>query len=328
MKFLIIRLSSLGDIILTQPIVAELQARFPGCEISYVCKPQNEELVRLMAPDIRVIVFREEAAWFAQLRQTRYDAAFDLHGKLASSAILHAARAGKRFRYNKQRGLRKAIVNHKTDASITSTVDLYYSALAKYLGYKPSPLLLPTIQVPAMEDNPPPMPAVPNGKPLITIFPGALHHTKMLPEYLWKEFLKASDADWHFLILGSPKEDAIARRLQAALPERITNQCGKYSFEELAWVMAQSAVIISSDSGPMHLAAALRLPQIAIFGSTHPRLGFAPMNPNARIICKDLPCQPCTLHGRLYCPLGHFDCMRGITPRELIEAVRERLNGV
>jgi len=74
----------------------------------------------------------------------------------------------------------------------------------------------------------------------------------------------------------------------------------------------------------MHLAAALRKPQIAIFGGTHPRLGFAPLNDKAIVLTADLACQPCSLHGRNKCPKGTFECMKQITP-EMVEKALENI---
>jgi heptosyltransferase-2 len=321
MNFLIIRLSSLGDIILTQPVVAELQDRYPGCGITYVCKPEYVALVRMMDPAIKILPFGETMSFFAQLRKDRYDAVLDLHGKLASTLILLGTKAKKRFRYDKQRSLRQAIVAHRSDQSINSTVQLYYSALDRLTGIAPDSFKPPQLRLPDISLTPERMPKGIPGKRLIGIFPGAAHLTKMYPEQQWREFFQIADADWSFVLLGSLKESRIADRLMTALPDRIENRCGSYSFEELALVMSQCDLIISADSGPMHLAAALNLPQIAIFGSTHPRLGFAPQNPKAIVLCADLPCQPCTLHGQDYCPLGHFECMKKISPGMLKDKV-------
>ena len=129
----------------------------------------------------------------------------------------------------------------------------------------------------------------------------------------------------HFLLLGSPSEAYLGKIISEALEHRCTDLIGKFSFAELLFVMSKCHLIISNDSGPMHLAAALSLPQIAIFGSTHPRLGFAPQNPLAIIHCADLKCQPCTLHGRTGCPQKHFDCMRSIHPDSIIISIKQAL---
>jgi len=326
MNFLIIRLSSLGDIILTQPLLTELEHLYPGCEISYVCKPEYTSIVSMMSPDIRVLAFREDAGFFRDIRKTHYDAVLDLHGKLASTLILLGARAKKRVRYDKQRRLRQAIVGHKTHASISSTVELYYSALNKLTGSEISPIRHPLLHAPQTILPVERQPKKDPGQPLIAIFPGAAHPTKMYPEYLWKSFFELAEPQWRFVMLGSKKETAIAERLRHCLPDRVENRCGEYSFEELAFVISSCDLVISPDSGPMHLAAALQVPQIAIFGSTHPRLGFAPLNPQAKILCADLDCQPCTLHGQLSCPLGHFNCMKQISPQLLKDSTSEILS--
>lgn len=321
MNFLIIRLSSLGDIILTQPVIAELQTRFPDCRITYVCKPEYASVVRLMAPDIEILSYREELSFFDSLRRRSFDVALDLHGKVASNLIMFSTKAAQRYTYQKRRQLRQAIVAHKTDLSIPSTVGLYYSALNNLFAKHISPILNPKIEAPQLSADTVLLPELQPDEKLIAIFPGAAHQTKIYPEYLWHQFFEIAEPNWRFVMLGSKKEAPIAARLQKALPDRIENRCGDYSFEQLAWLISKCDLTISPDSGPMHLAAALSVPQIAIFGSTHPRLGFAPMNPKARILCADLDCQPCTLHGRLSCPLGHYDCMKKISPQMIRDAI-------
>lgn len=328
MNFLIIRLSSLGDVILTQPLVAELRDLYPGCGISYVCKPEYASLVGMMADDISVLPWSETAGFFKELRKLRFDAVFDLHGKLASTLILLSAKARRRIRYDKQRSLRQAIVAHKTSASISSTVELYYSALRKLTGKPFSSIRFPILDLPRADLHPDNLPLKSPQDKLIALFPGAAHPTKMYPERQWREFFSLAPGNWRFILLGSPKEASITERLRSANPKRIENRCGGYTFPELASLIDSCDLVISPDSGPMHLAAALRAPQIAIFGSTHPRLGFGPLNPYARVLCADLDCQPCTLHGQISCPLGHFDCMRRISPKLLFDSALEIINEV
>lgn len=321
MKILIIRLSSMGDIILTQPIIAELQSRFEGCQISYVCKPEYAPLVRLMAPDIEILSYREDLSFFDRLRRKNFDVLLDLHAKLASNLIQYSTKAARRIAYNKRHQLRLDIVAKRTDRRISSTVNLYYTALFRLFKEPISPILSPVIAIPDLAFNLEELSDLNHDQKLIAIFPGAAHHTKIYPEYLWNQFFEIADESWRFILLGSNQENRIAERIMKIQPQRISNHCGEFSFAELAWIMAKSHLTITPDSGPMHLAAAMSLPQIAIFGSTHPRLGFAPLNPNATILCADLPCQPCTLHGRMTCPEGHFNCMKSITPQMLKDAV-------
>lgn len=94
---------------------------------------------------------------------------------------------------------------------------------------------------------------------------------------------------------------------------------------ELIRVIGACDLVLSNDSGPMHLAAALGKKQVALFGATHPRLGFSPMNDNAVVLCRDLDCQPCSLHGGHACPKGHFGCMTGIPAEKILGLIDQML---
>lgn len=318
MKFLVIRLSSMGDIILTQPVIAALRHRYPDAEIDYVTKPQFVSLVRMLDDRINVMEYRKDIHWHLALRKRNYDCVIDLHGKLSSIMTACCARSDRVVRYHKQRALRKAIVKHTSTQHITSTVDLYATALSQ-LWNEEVKLGAPRLSIPKpLSKNESDAPAT-----SVAIFPGAAHLTKMYPLNYWQQFVSLNPL-YRFIIMGSKAEEPLAHRICESANAAL-NLCGKLDWTELAATIAQSDLVISGDSGPMHLAAALGKPQIAIFGSTHPRLGFAPFNDKAVILQQDLTCRPCSLHGADKCPLGHFNCMLGITPQMLSDACLDLL---
>jgi heptosyltransferase-2 len=319
MKFLIIRLSSLGDIILTQPVVAELESRYPGAEIHYVCKPQFAELPAMMGRNVTAIPYRKSLQWHLKLRETEYHAVLDLHAKAASIIITMLCKSLRKARYNKRRRLRKSIVNHTSPASIRSTVDLYYSALRKLFNTSSESMRDPRLFVPA-DPGLRASVALPEHKSLLGIFPGAAHTTKKYPTDQWIEVIRLLSDTFHILLMGSQEDARDASAISSVNPEGILDLCGKLNLTQLAATMQRCDLILSGDTGPMHLAAALGIKQVAIFGATHPRLGFAPLNTNAIVLSADLQCQPCSLHGSERCPQGHFNCMRSITPEKIAQA--------
>lgn len=320
MRFLVIRLSSMGDIILTQPLLRELWQRFPEAEIDYVTKAQYMSLAQMLDDRLKVIAYNKSISWHRRLRETNYDAVIDLHGKLSSILVGCCARSLHKVRYDKRRSLRAAIVAHRSDSSIGSTVELYASALAK-LWDEAVQLQAPKLSVEKVT----PLPVErDSGVPVIAIFPGAAHGTKMYPVSYWQQFI-TQNPGYQFILLGSKAESTIANDI-ARMSSSATNLCGMFDWEALADILNQCDLVISGDSGPMHLAAALGKPQIAIFGSTHPRLGFAPQNDRAVILQQDLNCRPCSLHGAEKCPLNHFRCMLGISPQVLSNACMSMLS--
>ena len=93
------------------------------------------------------------------------------------------------------------------------------------------------------------------------------------------------------------------------------------TFAQLGSRLRDGDLLVTNDSGPMHLAAARGLRVVALFGSTSPELGFAPAGTGHVVICRNEPCQPCTLHGRERCPKGHHRCMVGITAEQVAARV-------
>lgn len=314
MKILIIRLSSLGDIVLTQSVCARLRELYPDARIDFITKVQYQELVSLMGCGLNFVPYGKTLRSHLALRAARYDLVLDLHNKLSSFLIRLAAWGKVSSILDKKRYLRKRIVRGDRQLAIRSTIDLYAGALTG-IGLS-ARLEAPVMQVPELG-----LPFdMPTGKKLIMLFPGAAHYTKMYPLASYKSLMRMSPDCCFYILAGSPMEEELCAELHRA-GENSLNLCGQLSFGQILKTMQSCDLVISSDSGPMHLAASLMKKQIAIFGATHPRLGFAPLNPHAHILCQDLDCQPCSLHGAEKCPQGHFKCMLGIEPQRVLELI-------
>ncbi|MCX6129639.1 MAG: glycosyltransferase family 9 protein [Proteobacteria bacterium] len=154
---------------------------------------------------------------------------------------------------------------------------------------------------------------------LLGIAPGSVWATKRWPvEYfieLGRELLKSSDVV--LVILGSQDEQATAATLEQGLgtdKNRCLNLAGKTSLDDLRALYPRLSLLISNDSSPLHYASAFQVPTLAIFGATVPAMGFGPRSALSRVAQIDLACRPCSDHGPMRCPLGHFDCMKKLQP--------------
>lgn len=319
MKLLIIRLSSLGDIVLTQPVVKALSDHYQDCEIFYLTKPHFSDIVKSFPEKVNILYWRNDPASLTQLLKYKFDIVIDLHNKPNTALIRLFARSKKKVVYNKQRKLREQIVRKTTTKSIRSTLELYSSALDKLNlpFHKTYPVLMANSsdvhkKYDLLENE------------YIMIFPGATSFTKRwLPQYFTE--LTDSLKDQKIVIAGSSSEMESAQYIVNNSKSDIVNLTGKTSIEELISLISSAKAVIANDSGPAHIAAALRKPQITIFGATSPKLGFAPLNENGIIITKNLPCSPCSLHGSDSCPLGHFDCMTQIKPDDVLIKLHEMI---
>ena len=313
MKILIIRLSSLGDIILTQPVAASLRQAFPDAQIDFITKPVFKPIVEKFDCLDNIIDWNESFASLRNIRKSKYDICIDLHAKFNTFLIKTFCHAKKTSTYNKKHKLRKTIVQHKTNAKISSTVDLYFSALKKLnipFTYSPPQLHLknPTEKK--------------SNNTTIGIFPGATYKTKQYPPQKLIELIQLFPQNWNVTLFGSPSEISLSSEIAANCKRKITDLTGKLNLEQLLYKISELDVVITNDSGPMHIAAALNKPQIAIFGATDPVLGFSPMNSKAIIINQTLPCKPCSLHGSSSCPKGHFNCMLSHDNHKIYEKIK------
>jgi len=320
MKILIIRLSSLGDIVLTQPVAASLRYHYPAATIDFVTKPQYTELVSLFKEVDTVIEWKNYFDSKSQIQGKKYDIVLDLHKKLSSYLIAKLCSAKRKISYNKKHFLRYAIVHKWTKKSIYSTLDLYYSAFQKIS-------LEPIYQKPRLAAQVK-LDLTPLKSLKVAIFPGATYPTKCFPVEKLAALIQLMKQNWNLEIYlnGSKNEKKICGQLykQIDASSKI-NLCGKQNLAELVYFVADMDVVISNDSGPMHLAAALGKKQIAFFGSTTTRLGFRPLNDKAIVFQTILPCQPCTLHGRKKCPLNHFKCMENIDINVVMDELRKMI---
>ncbi len=338
-KILIIRFSSIGDIILTEPVIKFIKITYPDSEIHYLTKPSFIELISLFNHIDQIYTWENKKILINTLKNNHYDLVIDLHNKFNSFLVKYLINPNKIVTYSKKHLLRSLIVKKISKISIDSTVKLYLSSfktLNKKLFNEISVAeslpntCFPTIQlsegnkrVNEISENY----NIPVSKTLIAIFPGATHFTKQYPIDLWINFINRIPNEWQcqIVLLGGHQEKYHASRIKTGCPNKTFDLCGVFSLKELAYFINMCSLVISNDSGPMHLTAALKKPQIALFGATHTCLGFKPLNDKAIIIQQNLNCQPCSLHGSSRCPKGHFWCMRSIKPEFLVDTLKESL---
>jgi heptosyltransferase-2 len=158
------------------------------------------------------------------------------------------------------------------------------------------------------------------GERLIALAPGSVWATKRWPYY---PQLAASLADaGRIVIVGGRDDSALAAEIRAAVPDAV-DATGALPLLASAELIARSAVIVTNDSSPLHLASAMGTPTVAIFGPTVPDFGFGPLAPSSVVIGHEsLTCRPCHRHGPRRCPLTHFRCMRELTAELVAERTR------
>ena len=328
MKILIIRFSSLGDVLLTTPIIRTIRNNYPSAEIHFLTKKQFAPILENNPNINQIIKYDSQTERFKniikKIAKNRYDLIIDLHSKLNSFWIKLFSGSCKKITYNKRHLYRWRLTHKslsKNLAPIKSTVSLYSTALDK-LGIKLDEDKL-DIFLPKNQNEIYSAFNIPHSEFRISISPGAMHFTKQYPAKYYSQLIDImiNKFNAQVILLGRKSEKNLTTKISSNCKNKILDLSGKTGIIDMAVIIKNSDLFISGDCGPMHIAGALNKSQIAIFGSTHPKLGFAPINPNAVIIQKELNCRPCSLHGREKCPKGHFKCMVDIKPEEIFEKI-------
>jgi lipopolysaccharide heptosyltransferase II len=322
----VIRLSSLGDIVLTLPVVGALRRAYPGARISFWVKEEFADLVRFDASIDHVRALERDARRIEDLvsmgaELEACDLIVDLHGSLRSRLLTFRQKApvlrAASFRLRRARWV---WARWSRPRPVPSTLERYAAAL------RPLGLSAPGApQVRAGEASQrwakAWLEAWPSPGPITAFCPGARHATKQWPEAHWMRLFDAVRTDGRrVLCLSLPAE----RDALPALRARVESDPGaRWCTEPIARMAALLSYCdraVTCDSGLMHLAAARGVPVVALFGSTSPVLGFAPAGEGHAVLCRNEPCQPCTLHGLEKCPRGHFRCMVELRPDTVLAA--------
>lgn len=326
----ILRLSSLGDVVLTLPAVHALKAAFPAARLHYWIKEEFADLVRFDPAIDHVRVLEKDARGIEDLvsmsaEMEDYDLIVDLHGN-TRTRLLSWRQGAPVLRGGTQRLLRERWVRARWSGPrpVDHATARHAAALAPVgvtPGGEPRVCAGEAAERWAAEwlaDLAP-------GAGLVALCPGARHFTKRWPEAHWC----ALDAG--LAARGRPRLVFTTAAERLALPELSTrieaDPTARWCVEPLprmAALLSHAECAVTHDSGLMHLAAARGTRVVALFGSTSPVLGFAPRGAGHTVLCRNEPCQPCTLHGRAACPRGHFRCMTLIEPAEVLAAIGAR----
>ncbi len=313
MKFLIIRLSSIGDIVLTTPVIRCLKNTLPDAEIHYLTKSsftnilaENPYISKLHA------LGKNEKEILEILKEEKFDYIIDLHHNLRTLKIKRFLKPAKHYSFPKlniQKWLLTALkINVLPDIHI---VDRYLETV-KSFGVKNDgkglDYFIPKKDEVLVTD----LPAT-HASGYIGIVIGAALNTKKLP--LDKLINLCEEIAHPIILLGGPEDHTAGEEIARHDRIKIYNACGKFNLNESAWIVKNSLLIITHDTGLMHIAAAFQKKVIAIWGNTVPAFGMSPYYGNAEnksqnFEVKKLYCRPCSKIGYAKCPLGHFKCMQ------------------
>ncbi|WP_118974505.1 glycosyltransferase family 9 protein [Taibaiella koreensis] len=330
MKLLLIRFSSIGDIVLTTPVLRALRRQYPGAEIHFLVKQQFKPVIAAN-PYIDVIHTLEQDLneTIAGLKQHTFDYVIDLHRNLRTMRVKKALGAPS-LTFNKLNFRKWLYVNFKWNVMPDkSIVDRYFE------GMKPLKLkndgegmdyFIPENLQTKQDDIP-----MGHWAGFVGCVIGGSYFTKQFPVARWKEFVAL--CPYPLILLGGPEDRDAGNEIVAADPAKVYNACGKFNLNESADLVKRAKVVVSNDTGLMHIAAAFKKPVVSLWGNTTPEMGMFPyygfnnLNQNVSQLSvimevKDLGCRPCSKIGYHKCPRKHFRCMNDIPVAAIAEQVQ------
>ncbi|HYM20304.1 MAG TPA: glycosyltransferase family 9 protein [Candidatus Kapabacteria bacterium] len=317
LRILLIRLGSLGDLVLVMPLIKAIREKYPDSVIDLIVKKEFAALTTLFPGITNVIPFDVEQERLSDVRKklesSRYTHVLDLHSNLRSRAL------------RKIRGARKYVVNKRTFKRwvlVKLKINLLKSepdVIGRYFETVKALDIVDTGEAPSFDISP-----VNADSKIVAICPGAKHKNKQwLPEYFSSVAKDLTNRGYMIEFFGSESEKPIAEEIASSLPpDSYRNRCGIIPLEEVPQELSRVSIAITNDSGLMHLASASGIKIISMFGPTVREFGFYPRSKSATVLENtELNCRPCTTIGLDYCPRVHFKCMKDVNPLQVISKI-------
>ena len=328
-KILIIRLSSLGDILLATPMIRSIQREFPDKKIHFLLRSEYESvLINNHFLEKIFLFFRideDNKKLIRELRKEKYDLIIDLQNNFRSAVVCNKLRV-KTIKFDKRDTAKFLLVNFKVNfLKNAPQMPVRYAAIFEDLKLDDENLDLITLNAPSPLFDP--------NKKYIGFAPGSRHFTKMWPKENYIQLGKMLNDDGYTIALLGGKDDRLVCAEIAAKIDSI-DLSNKNDLLQTAADIKKCSGIVCNDSGMMHTACAEDVKVLAIFGSTVKEFGFTPYYgkesglPTKFLVLenKSLSCRPCTHIGRDKCPKTHFKCMVEITPQIAYNNINLLLN--
>lgn len=323
-KFLIIRFSSIGDIVLTTPVVRCLRKKFQDADIYFLTKKKFAPIVESNPHITKVLTLAEDFEDTIDiLKDVKFDAVIDLHYNIRTLRIKQALKGVPFYSFNKLNTRKWIYTNFKINMMPAKHIVDRYLETAACLGVvnDGSGLDFFIPEKDKVKDSDIPFS---HSHGFLSIAIGGAHFTKKLP--VDKLLDLCAKIEYPIILLGGKEDYDNAVKISAIDPVKIYNACGKFSLNESADIVRRSNLVISHDTGLMHIAAAFKKMIFTIWGNTVPSFGMYPYQaPYKTFEVNKLWCRPCSKIGYERCPLGHFKCMNNIEIDKIAESAKEFL---
>lgn len=319
---------------LATPLIRVLRNKFPTAQIDFIVKKEFAQILKYN-PNITNLIefntangFKELLKLRRQILKERYDLIVDIHNNLRSF-FLRTFAGARVVRVNKRIFKRFLLVKFKINLykNAIHVVDRYIETLSNFSIKNDNQgldVFVPEYMIEAVKNK---INFSANDL-YIAIAPSAKHETKRwLPErfaQLGDKLIEKFNAK--IILLGSEEDKPRCETVKKLMRNQPINLCGQTSLLESSAVLSLCKLLITNDSGLMHIGSAMKTKIVAIFGSTVKEFGFFPYGTESIVVEKNISCRPCTHIGRKECPKGHFKCMKDIQVEEVFNACANLLH--
>ncbi|MBI2257959.1 MAG: glycosyltransferase family 9 protein [Flavobacteriia bacterium] len=323
MKILILRFSSIGDIVLTTPLLRSIKNQKPEIEIHYLLKKKYKEILQLNPNISKLYSFSSSIKEVTvELKKENYDLIIDLHHNLRT-LILKTILKKPSNSFPKLNFYKWLLVRFKINKLPNiHIIDRYFSTLRTlniFPDNKECEYFLHdfTDEVKnILSEN------------YIAVSIGAQFFTKQIPIDKLKEIIQLLP-QYNFILLGDKNDFQKGENLISELNSQyLINLCGKTSLNSSVHVLQKAKVLLTGDSGLMHIATCFKVPIVSLWGNTVPDFGMSPYYPNNQNLSsifevKNLSCRPCSKIGFKACPKKHFSCMMKQDTNKIAEQIKK-----
>jgi heptosyltransferase-2 len=337
-KFLIVQTAFLGDVILTLPLVQALKQLVPDSQIDFVAIPAAADIVK-DHPDIsNVIVYDKHGkqksifSFFRlrrKLRFANYDAVLCPHRSFRSGLLAMATRAQVRIGFDNS-SLKSAFREvmpwrfgmHEVERNLSLLKPVLVNSHRSSVVSPELPKIIISEEYRLKAERF--LSDYGVKQPYAVVAPGTVWATKRYPVEMMAEVVrKLSEKFANVVVIGGEKDIDLVHDFNV-LHEKVVLAIGRLPIMSAAEIIRGSSLLVANDSAPVHIASAFGIPAVAIFGPTVKDFGFYPYHKRSAVVeVEDLGCRPCTIHGGRRCPIATFDCMRKISPDEIVEEALE-----
>ena len=324
-KFLIIRFSSIGDIVLTSPVVRCLKTQFPGAEVHFLTKKRNADLLQANPYIDKIQLLGESLSETIQdLKTENYDYIIDLHNNLRSLAVKLRLKV-KSYSFNKLNFRKVLLTRFKLNMMPEShIVDRNLETLRPFNILNDGKGLEHFIP----EEDKLKISELPDAfqRGYVALVLAGTYATKRMPVSKYRKLI--SESNIPFVLLGGKSERSMAASILEWNTENVVDFTGKLRINQSASLVKNARLVIANDTGLMHIAAAYHKKILSVWGNTSPELGMYPYlsGEGSEILeVKGLSCRPCSKLGYDECPKKHFRCMNDLPEERIVDWVKREL---